>query len=140
MPEFLAAVDELSADKPLFIGGKSMGARVATMVADDLHAQGKISGVICFGYPFHPPAKPENLRTAHLENITTPALIFQGTRDPFGTIDEVPGYPLADAVKSYWMEDGDHDLRPRKKVTGLGLADHLKSMGEASANWINSLL
>lgn len=87
--EYRDAVDALGPIAgPLIIGGKSMGGRVASMVADELFATGKIAGLLCLGYPFHPPGKPEQLRTAHLEGLSTPALIAQGTRDPFGTRDE----------------------------------------------------
>ena len=71
-------------------------------------------GLICLGYPFHPPGKPERLRTAHLEEITCPALICQGERDPFGTKDEVAGYALSPAIGLEWLPDGNHDLAPRK--------------------------
>lgn len=65
----------------------------------------------------------------------TPALIVQGTRDPFGTREEVRDYPLSDAIDMLWLEDGDPDLRPRKTVTGLTAADHLRSMADAVAAW-----
>lgn len=134
MPEFLAAVAALGpVAGPLLIGGKSMGGRVASMVADGLHARGEIAGLVCLGYPFHPPGKPEQLRTAHLIGMTTPALIVQGTRDPFGTSDEVPGYGLSDKIQVLWMEDGDHDLKPRKAISGFTAAQHLKSMAQAVA-------
>ncbi len=71
-----------------------MGGRVASIVADELHDAGDIAGLVCLGYPFHPPGKPEQLRTAHLHGLTIPALICQGTRDAFGTRDEVAGYAL----------------------------------------------
>ena len=73
-----------------------MGGRVASMVADELHAAGRVAGLLCLGYPFHPPGRPEQLRTAHLARLATPALICQGTRDPFGTREEVAGYALSD--------------------------------------------
>ncbi len=134
MPEFLAAVAALGpVAGPLLIGGKSMGGRVASMVADGLHARGQIAGLVCLGYPFHPPGKPEQLRTAHLLGMTTPALIVQGTRDPFGTREEVPGYGLSDQIEVLWMEDGDHDLKPRKAVSGFTAAQHLKTMAQAVA-------
>jgi hypothetical protein len=94
----------------LFIGGKSMGGRIASMVADEA----EIAGLVCLGYPFHPPGKPEKLRTAHLERLATPALFVQGTRDPFGTHEEVTGYRLSPAIRFHWSEDGDHSLKPRK--------------------------
>jgi predicted alpha/beta-hydrolase family hydrolase len=126
--EYLAAVEALGAKGPLIIGGKSMGGRVASMVADELFAQGRIAGLLCLGYPFHPPAKPAQLRTKHLETLKTPALICQGTRDEFGTRDEVPGYTLSETIEILWLEDGDHDLKPRKKISGFSTADHLKTM------------
>jgi predicted alpha/beta-hydrolase family hydrolase len=131
--EYLAAIEELAAARPLIIGGKSMGGRVASMVADELFAEDAISGLVCLGYPFHPPAKPEQLRTKHLETLKTPALICQGTRDEFGMRDEVPGFALSDKIEILWLEDGDHDLNPRKKISGFSAADHLKTMADAVA-------
>jgi hypothetical protein len=95
----------------VFIGGKSMGGRMASMVADELG----VRGLVCLGYPFHPPGKPDQLRTAHLESLRTPALIVQGTRDPFGTRDEVSGYALSPAIRVAWIEGGDHSYRPRER-------------------------
>jgi len=134
-PEYIAAVDELSAKGPLIIGGKSMGGRVASMVADDLFASGQIRGLLCLGYPFHPPAKPEQLRTEHLVELKTPTLIVQGTRDPFGKREDVAGYHLASSVDILWLEDGDHDLKPRKRVLGHTFADHLTTMAAAVSAW-----
>ena len=131
--EYLTAVRELAATGPLIIGGKSMGGRVASMVADELFKEGRIAGLLCLGYPFHPPAKPTQLRTQHLETLKTPALICQGTRDEFGTRDEVPGYRLSDTIEILWLEDGDHDLKPRKKISGFSTAEHLKTMAGAVA-------
>ena len=93
----------------IFIGGKSMGGRMASLVADECHAD----GLICLGYPFHPPGKPDRLRTSHLRDLKTPALIIQGTRDPFGTPDEVAAYGLSPRIRVEWLEDGDHSFRPR---------------------------
>lgn len=134
-PEFLAAVEALGAEGRLVIGGKSMGGRVASMVADDLHASGRIAGLVCLGYPFHPPGKPEQLRTRHLAGLKTPTLICQGTRDEFGTRAEVDGYTLSDSIRILWLEDGDHDLKPRKSVSGFSAADHLKTLADAVTEW-----
>lgn len=139
MPEYLAAVDALGPGAPLVIGGKSMGGRVASMVADDLHSAGKVAGLVCLGYPFHPPGKPAQLRTAHLARLATPALIVQGTRDPFGTRDEVAGYALSPAIEILWVEDGDHDLRPRKRVTGTDLAQALAAVAARVRDWATAL-
>lgn len=133
--EYFAAVAELSANVPLIIGGKSMGGRVASMVADDLFAENKSAGLLCLGYPFHPPNKPTQLRTKHLASLKTPAMICQGTRDVFGAREEVAGYALSDRIEFLWLEDGDHDLKPRKSVSGYSAADHLKTMAGTVSSW-----
>jgi predicted alpha/beta-hydrolase family hydrolase len=138
-PEYEAAVAELGAKGPLIIGGKSMGGRVASMIADDLHVAGKVAGLLCLGYPFHPPGKPEQLRTKHLAGLMTPTLICQGTRDAFGTREGVRGYTLSDKIEILWLEDGDHDLKPRKSISGFSTADHLKTAAEAITKWIGRL-
>jgi predicted alpha/beta-hydrolase family hydrolase len=132
--EYRDAVAAVRASGPvgsLLIGGKSMGGRVASMVADELADAGLIEGLVCLGYPFHPPDKPEQLRTAHLLGLRTPTLICQGTRDPFGTCDEVPGYGLSPAIEVHWLEDGDHDLRPRPAISGRTFAENLAEMADA---------
>jgi predicted alpha/beta-hydrolase family hydrolase len=138
-PEYSAAIDALNPSGKLIIGGKSMGGRVASMIADEIRAAGKIAGLLCLGYPFHPPAKPQQLRTAHLADLKTPTLIVQGTRDPFGMPPEVATYHLSKAIEILWLEDGDHDLRPRRKISGFSTADHLKTMAERVATWSRSL-
>jgi predicted alpha/beta-hydrolase family hydrolase len=135
IPEYRAAVARLGATGPLIIGGKSMGGRVASMVADDLLSRGAITGLLCLGYPFHPPGKPENLRTQHLTELKTPTLICQGTRDEFGTREEVAGYALSGNIRILWLEDGDHDLKPRKTLSGFSTADHLKTMAKTVKAW-----
>lgn len=116
-PEFEAAVGNVTARLPagagLLIGGKSMGGRIASYLADRLHADGRIAGLVCLGYPFHPTAKPDQLRTAHLQRLACPALIVQGERDPFGNRQEVADYGLSPAIAVRWIGDGDHDLGPR---------------------------
>ncbi|WP_409996955.1 alpha/beta family hydrolase [Leisingera daeponensis] len=138
--EFLDAVSELACTGPLIIGGKSMGGRVASLVADELFACGRICGLLCLGYPFHPAGKPEQLRTAHLEGLRTPALICQGTRDPFGTRTEVAGYALAPQLRLHWLEDGDHDLKPCRTVTGFGQEHNLNAACAAAGDWAEGLV
>ncbi|MEW5963943.1 MAG: alpha/beta family hydrolase [Pseudomonadota bacterium] len=115
--EYLEAVAtvraRLRAGTRLLIGGKSMGGRIASLVTDRLHTEGAIAGLVVLGYPFHPPGKPETLRTAHLAALACPALIVQGERDPFGSRAEVEGYALSPSITLHWAEDGDHDLGPR---------------------------
>jgi predicted alpha/beta-hydrolase family hydrolase len=139
IPEYRAAVEALGAGAPLVIGGKSMGGRVASMAADALRADQAVVGLLCLGYPFHPPGRPTQLRTAHLERLATPTLVCQGTRDPFGTREEVAGYALSDRIEILWLEDGDHDLRPRKAVSGFTAADHLRTVAERVRAWAGGL-
>lgn len=136
--EFRAAVETLDCVGPLVIGGKSMGGRVASLIADDLFASRAVCGLLCLGYPFHPQGKPEKLRTEHLATLTAPTLICQGTRDAFGTRQEVAGYALSEKVNLSWIEDGDHDLKPRKRVTGVDHTTQLERLCDAAATWIKA--
>lgn len=108
---WLDAIGRLGDPRRLIIGGKSMGGRLASLVADEAG----VRGLICLGYPFHPPGRPAALRTAHLADLATPTLVVQGTRDPLGRPEEVMGYALSAAIRLTWIEDGDHDLIPRKR-------------------------
>jgi len=108
---FLAQIEALGDPSRIVVGGKSMGGRVATRIAD----RAGVCGVVALGYPFHPPAKPQSLRIEHLQTLHTPCLIVQGTRDRFGLPEEVAGYGLVSGIELIWSEDGDHSLEPRKK-------------------------
>lgn len=116
---------------PIVLAGKSMGGRVATLLADELGA----AGVVVFGYPFHPPRQPAKLRTAHLAALRTPCLILQGERDPFGTREQVAGYELAPGITIAWLPDGDHSLVPRKS-SGHSTAAHLAHAIDAAAQFV----
>jgi len=137
--EYIAAIDALDATGQLVIGGKSLGGRVASMTAEQLHPSGRIAGLLCLGYPFHPIGKPDQLRTAHLADMQTPTLIVQGTRDPFGTREEVATYKLSNSIEILWLEDGDHDLKPRKAVSGFTVADHMLAMAIRVSSWTKRL-
>jgi predicted alpha/beta-hydrolase family hydrolase len=106
---FKSVVEEHGGGAKVIVGGKSMGGRMASMIADEVGAR----GLLVFGYPFHPPGKPTQLRTAHLEHLKTPSLILQGTKDIFGTRDDVAGYTLSPKIRVEWMEGGDHSLKGR---------------------------
>jgi uncharacterized protein len=123
------AVGETGND--VFIGGKSMGGRMASMVADEL----SVRGLVCLGYPFHPPGAPEKLRTKHLEALKTRTLIVQGERDPFGTRDDVAQYKLSKAIRIAWLADGDHSFKPRKS-SGLTEKDHLAAAAGMVAEFV----
>lgn len=104
-----SVIEQLGPDA-LLIGGKSMGGRMASMLADETG----VRGLVCLGYPFHPPGKPERTRIDHLADLSTPALICQGERDPFGKRQEVEDYPLSRRIRLAWLADGDHGFKPRK--------------------------
>ncbi len=127
----------LNPNLPLFIGGKSMGGRMATMAAA-LPDAPPVRGVICLGYPFHPQGKPEKLRTEHLAEMAIPTLIVQGTRDPLGKQDEVAAYPLSAAISLAWIETGDHDLKPLQK-SGLTHEDCLSQAAAHVAAFVQSI-
>lgn len=139
IPEFHMAVDAVEGTGPLILAGKSMGGRIATMIAGGLFAAGRVQGVLCVGYPFHPPNRPETTRTAHLMGLQAPTLICQGTRDPFGTREEVAHYALPDPIRIAWFEDGDHDLKPRARVTASTHDDHLRAMAKTARAWVREV-
>ena len=118
----------------LVVGGKSMGGRIASMIADEVDA----AGLVCLGYPFHPPGKPEQLRTKHLIDLQTEALFCQGERDTFGTRTEVNGYSLSTQIRFSWAVDGDHSFKPRKK-SGRTLKENLGEAITDIADFIASL-
>jgi predicted alpha/beta-hydrolase family hydrolase len=132
--EAIQEMTEFGGAGPLVIGGKSMGGRMASMIADEVGAR----GLVCLGYPFHPPGKPERLRTAHLADLRTPTLVVQGTRDPFGTREEVAGYQLSPAIRLVWLEDGDHSFKPRAS-SGRTEAQNLREAVAAVAAFVKSL-
>jgi predicted alpha/beta-hydrolase family hydrolase len=95
----------------LLIGGKSLGGRMASLIANAR----RVAGLVCLGYPFHPPGKPDRLCTEYLQILRTPTLICQGTRDTFGIPEEVAAYALAPAIRLAWIEDGGHSFKPRRQ-------------------------
>ncbi|MCF7354288.1 alpha/beta fold hydrolase [Vibrio sp. CK2-1] len=95
----------------LFLVGKSMGGRMASHLSE----HPLVTGVMCLGFPFHPPGKPENYKGEHLVNITKPTLILQGERDTFGTKEECQSFAFSDAIHVDFIPDGDHSLKPRVK-------------------------
>ena len=127
-------IEALGGGERLVIGGKSMGGRMASLVADEVGAR----GLVCLGYPFHPPDQPDRLRTAHLHDLRTPTLIVQGTRDPFGTPEDVAGYGLSPAIRVLWLEDGDHSFKPRAS-SGFKEKQHLETAVAAVVGFVHGL-
>ena len=132
-----AVSDEIGADK-LVIGGKSMGGRMASMIADEAANEGKVRGLLCLGYPFYGAGRKDKPRTAHLETLKTRTLICQGTRDPMGDKDSVSKLKLSRKIRLHWAEDGDHDLKPRR-ASGLTHEQNLIAALDAAASFLAGL-
>ncbi len=119
---------------PLAVGGKSMGGRMASLIADEL----AVDALVCLGYPFHAAGKPEKPRVAHLADLLTPALIVQGERDALGGRERVASYSLSPAIQLQWLEAADHDLKPLKR-SGFTHDQHLDAAADAVAGFLNRL-
>jgi predicted alpha/beta-hydrolase family hydrolase len=111
---WLAAIEAVRGKRPgparLFLGGKSMGGRIATQVA--ARDEVSVEGLVLLGYPLHPPGKPEQLRKAHLPRVRAPMLFVQGSRDAFGTPAELAPVldGLAAGTRLFVIEGGDHSF------------------------------
>lgn len=122
----------------LVIGGKSMGGRLASLLVDELAAHSNVCGCLCLGYPFHPPGKPEQRRTTHLETLSTPTLILQGERDSFGRQGEVEGYNLSPAIAVQWITAGDHSFKPTRR-SGLSEAGNWSQALEYATHFLGQV-
>jgi predicted alpha/beta-hydrolase family hydrolase len=120
--------------RPPVIGGKSLGGRMASLLADEVGAR----ALVCLGYPFHPPGKPQRLRVAHLESLRTPTLVVQGTRDALGSREEVASYRLSRSIRVHWVGDGDHSLKPRAR-SGRSERQNLDEAVDAVAQFVGGL-
>jgi predicted alpha/beta-hydrolase family hydrolase len=128
------AIEALGGARSLVLGGKSLGGRIASLIADEVGAK----GLVCLGYPFHPPGRPRVLRTRHLERLNTPTLIVQGARDSMGSREEVPEYTLSSRIHVTWIEDGDHSLKPRRR-SGCDPAQALANAVDHVATFVTGL-
>lgn len=116
---------------PLAIGGKSMGGRMASLVADEL----EVDALVCLGYPFYAAGKPEKPRVAHLSELRTPTLVMQGERDALGNRPTVEQYSLSKQIELCWLAAADHDLKPLK-ASGFTHEQHLQSTAEKVADFL----
>ncbi|TRX57076.1 alpha/beta family hydrolase [Thalassomonas sp. M1454] len=132
---YLNHINQYTGALPLFIGGKSMGSRVAATLANE----DKVLGVFCIGYPFHPQKQPEKLRLEPLQATTKPILIVQGTRDALGSKEDIASYDLAANLNVHFLEDGDHDLKPRVK-SGFTHQQHKNSAVNAIAEFVQGAI
>jgi len=115
----------------LAIGGKSMGGRMASLLADELGAD----ALVCLGYPFYAVGKPEKPRVEHLAGLKTPTLIVQGERDALGNREAVEGYVLSPSIEVMWLVAGDHDLKPLK-ASGFTHEQHLAAAAQKVADFL----
>ncbi|MCR4511357.1 alpha/beta hydrolase [Pseudomonas sp. 32.2.56] len=116
---------------PLAVGGKSMGGRMASLLADELGAD----ALVCLGYPFYAVGKPEKPRVEHLAGLSTPTLIIQGERDALGDRQTAAGYTLSAAITLHWLIAGDHDLKPLKS-SGFTHQQHMQAATDAIAQFL----
>jgi uncharacterized protein len=131
---WLDVIEQAGPPGSLVIGGKSMGGRIASMVAD----RAGVRGLVCLGYPFHPAGRPDTLRVAHLENLATKTLILQGTRDTLGSREDIAAYRLSPAIEVHFLEDGDHSFKPRKS-SGRTYPQNFAEAVEAMAAFCGAL-
>lgn len=144
--EYMAMAERVSRCAPAgqrhFIGGKSLGGRVASLIADQLFRRGQIAGLVCLGYPFHPPGRPGRTRAAHLAALPCPHLVVQGERDPFGGRSEFEAMIAAGTLPAmaevWWAPDGDHDLCPRAR-SGTTQEANLSGAADAIAAFTRRL-
>tara|TARA_R110002020_G_scaffold135721_2_gene303105 strand:- start:232 stop:1014 length:783 start_codon:yes stop_codon:yes gene_type:complete len=139
--QWYALLDSLF-DEPLWVGGKSMGGRVATLFASKQPASEQpcgsaVPGVVVAGYPFHPTKAPNKLRLDHWPAIACPMLILQGERDPFGTREEVAGYILPPNAQLAWLKDGNHDFKPRR-FSGLTQTVLIDEATQVAASFVRA--
>lgn len=140
--EFQTAVQTVMAetDGPLIIGGKSMGGRVAAMLAGGASLPARVIAVSCLGYPFHPTGKADaEWRLQPLQEAKRPVLVLQGDRDPFGSQAELDAITLPEQVSLHYLEDGNHDFGPRGKSPAT-LDGNIKEAAQTIAEFARGLL
>jgi uncharacterized protein len=132
-----ARADDAFGRRPLFIGGKSMGGRIASQVAASITPS--VAGLVFLGYPLHPPGKPQQRRDAHLPAITQPMLFVQGTADAFGTAEEIRSLlpRLNGGCVLHEVASGDHSFKVPAR-TGRSQSDVMKDVLEAVAAFVRS--
>lgn len=117
----------------LVIGGRSMGGRMCSMAHTDPDDPLDVAGLVLVSYPLHPPKKPENLRTEHLARITAPTLCVSGTKDNFGTPEELEeAFSVVKApVTWHWIENGRHELQRKDAEVATAIADWIRPLSNA---------
>ncbi|CAE6888396.1 hypothetical protein ACOMICROBIO_FLGHMIGD_00677 [Vibrio sp. B1FLJ16] len=136
-PKLLEAYEEVIThftNQPVVIGGKSMGGRMSSLLAENE----LVAGMACLGYPFHPPGKPEKYKGEHLATIEKPTLILQGERDTFGKKEEFEHFALSEQVRVIFVPDGDHSFKPRKR-SGYTEAENIELAVKRLADFIKEI-
>jgi hypothetical protein len=123
----VAAAEKLTRDagaERVFLGGRSFGGRVCSMAVAAAQVP-NAAGLVLVSYPLHPPGKPGQARTEHLPSITVPCLFVSGSRDAFGTPQELEAATkaIAGPVTHVWIEGGDHGLRRKDDAVAAAVAD-----------------
>ena len=129
--EVRAFADSLGAPTTsLVIGGRSMGGRMCSMANADTHDPLHVAGLVLMSYPLHPPKKPENLRTEHLPRITAPVLAISGTKDDFGTPEELHHHFEVVPTKVTWtfLENARHELQRKDAEIGTIVNDWVRTL------------
>jgi predicted alpha/beta-hydrolase family hydrolase len=141
-PKLMSAIrDDLSGLSrrrgPVVMGGRSMGGRMSSMVAADVDGGGpvaRLAGLVLICYPLHPPGKPDRLRVEHLVDISVPCLFVSGTKDPFGSPDELTEWTatIPAPVEHVWVEGGRHDLKGADHTIATAVADFVARIAAAA--------
>lgn len=129
---------DVAGDRPLVLGGKSMGGRIASQA---VAAGAPADGLVFHGYPLHPPGRPDRLRTAHIPDVGVPMLFVEGTRDPFCPLDTLDGV-LAEIdvdAEVVVIDDGDHSFKVRKS-SGRSTRDAWEDAAARTVAWIDDKL
>jgi predicted alpha/beta-hydrolase family hydrolase len=138
-PKLMQAIrDDLASVRrrrgPLVMGGRSMGGRIASMVAADVDGAGpvaRLAGLVLICYPLHPPGKPDRLRVEHLVDLDVPCLFISGTRDPFGSPEELTDWTatIPAPVEHVWIEGGRHDLKGADDTIAAAVLEFVRRLG-----------
>lgn len=132
-PVLLQAVRDEAAsllDGGLVLGGRSMGGRMCSMVVADADDPLPAAGLVLISYPLHPPGKPDSLRVEHLPRLTVPCLFVHGTKDPFGTPDELKKWTatIPGPVRHHWIDGRGHDLKGADATVAAIVADWIAAL------------
>jgi predicted alpha/beta-hydrolase family hydrolase len=124
----------------IVLGGRSMGGRMCSLAVGAEGDPLPALGLVLLGYPLHPPGKPEQLRVDHFPRLHVPALFVSGTRDPFGTPEELKRHArrIAGRVKFHWIDTGDHGFKPLKS-SGYSQAAVFADVAAAVVDWVQNL-